>query len=119
MPRPAPIPAIRRQIDRIDDQLLRLLNRRARLALAVAAQKHRRRTAIYAPGREQGVLARVARQNGGPLGAAHVRAIFREIISASRGLEARLGVAYLGPEATWTAFARAHPFGCPAEAGPA
>ena len=39
MPRPASIVSIRRQIDRIDDQLLRLLNRRARLALAVAAQK--------------------------------------------------------------------------------
>src|SRR5262245_54381576 len=115
MPRPAPIPAIRRQIDRIDDQLLRLLNRRARLALAVAAQKHRRRTAIYAPGREQGVLARVARQNGGPLGAAHVRAIFREIISASRGLEARLRVAYLGPQATWTHLAALQQFGAAAE----
>jgi len=115
MPRPAPIPTIRRQIDRIDDQLLRLLNRRARLALDAAAQKQRRRAAIYAPGREQGVLARVSKQNGGPLGAAHVRAIFREIISASRGLEARLRVAYLGPEATWTHLAAAHQFGAAAE----
>src|SRR4029450_5673752 len=111
MPRPAPIPTIRRQIDRIDDQLLRLLNRRARLALDAAAQKKRRPPAISAPGREQGVLARVSKQNGGPLGAAHVRAIFREIISASRGLEAQLRVAYLGPEAAWTHLAAEHNFG--------
>src|SRR4029453_3733807 len=115
MPRPAPIPTIRRQIDRIDDQLLRLLNRRARLALDAAAQKQRRRAAIYAPGREQGVLARVSKQNGGPPGAGGGGAIFREIISASRGLEARLRVAYLGPEATWTHLAAAHQFGAAAE----
>ncbi len=115
MPRPAPIPAIRRQIDRIDDQLLRLLNRRARLALAAAAQKQRRRAAIYAPGREESVLARVSRQNGGPLAAGHVRAIFREIISAARGLEARLRVSYLGPQATWTHLAAEQQLGAAAD----
>lgn len=115
MPRPGSIPAIRRAIDRIDDQLLRLLNRRARLALAIATQKRRHQTAIYAPGRESGVLARVARQNGGPLGAASVRTIFREIISASRGLEARLRVAYLGPAATWTHLAAERQFGAGAD----
>ncbi len=115
MPRPGSIPAIRRAIDRIDDQLLRLLNRRARLALAIAAQKHRHQRAIYAPGRESGVLARIARQNDGPLGAASVRTIFREIISASRGLEARLRVAYLGPAATWTHLAAMRQFGAGAE----
>jgi chorismate mutase/prephenate dehydratase len=114
MPRPVSIPAIRRQIDRIDDQLLRLLNRRARLALAVAGQKQRRRAPIYAPAREQGVLQRLARENGGPLGAAQVRAIFREIISASRGLEARLRVSYFGPQATWTHLAAVRQFGAAA-----
>ncbi len=102
-------------MDRIDAQLLRLLNRRARLALAVAAQKRRSRTAIYAPGREQDVLTRVARQNGGPLGGRHVRAIFREIISASRGLEMRLRVAYFGPQATWSHLAARRQFGATAE----
>lgn len=115
MPRSASIPALRRQIDRIDDQLLRLLNRRARIALAVAAQKQRSRTAIYAPGREQSILARVARQNGGPLAAAHLRAIFREIISAARGLEAHLRVAYFGPQATWSHLAARQQFGAAAE----
>ncbi len=115
MPRPGSIPAIRRQIDRIDDQLLRLLNRRAQLALAVGAQKQRRRTAIYAPAREHGVLARVAGRNGGPLAASAVRAIFREIISASRGLETRLRVAYLGPQATWAHLAAQRQFGGAAE----
>src|SRR5262249_8724818 len=115
MPRPASILSIRRQIDHIDDQLLRLLNQRAELALTAGAQKERRRAAIYAPGREHRVLARLTKQNGGPLAVAHVRAIFREIISASRGLEQRLRVAYFGPQASWTHLAARRHFGEAAE----
>src|SRR5262249_50300960 len=99
MPRKSSIPALRRQIDRIDDQLLRLLNRRARLALEIARQKARTNSGVYAPGREKGVLARLARANPGPLPERLVRAIFREIISASRSLEPHLRVAYLRPQA--------------------
>lgn len=113
------IPALRRQIDRIDDQLLRLLNRRARLALAIAKQKARNNSSVYAPGREKGVLARLVRANPGPLSERLVRAIFREIISASRSLEQRLGIAYLGPEATYTHLAARQLFGAAADYRPA
>src|SRR5438093_12656502 len=90
MLRKASIPALRQQIDRIDDQLLRLLSRRAELALAIAEQKARSNSEVYAPAREKGVVERLARANRGPLPAHLVRAIFREIISASRSLEQRL-----------------------------
>src|SRR6478736_4393600 len=56
MLRKASIPALRQQIDRIDDQLLRLLNRRAALALAVAEQKAQSNSQVYAPAREKAVL---------------------------------------------------------------
>jgi chorismate mutase/prephenate dehydratase len=115
MPRKASIPALRRHIDRIDDQLLRLLNERAHLALAIAEQKARTNSVVYAPGREKGVLARLARTSRGPLPATLVRAIFREIISASRSLEKRLAIAYLGPEATYTHLAARQQFGAAAE----
>src|SRR2546430_2066578 len=87
MPRKASIPALRRHIDRIDDRILRLLNERAAVAVAIAEQKARTNSSVYAPGRERGVLGRVARTNRGPLPEQSVRAIFREIISASRSLE--------------------------------
>src|SRR5438552_1684630 len=61
MPRKASIPALRRHIDRIDDRILRLLNERAALAVAIAEQKARTNSSVYAPGRERGVLGRVAR----------------------------------------------------------
>jgi chorismate mutase/prephenate dehydratase len=119
MLRKASIPALRQQIDRIDDQLLRLLSRRAELALAIAEQKARSNAEVYAPGREKGVLERLARANPGPLPAPLVRAIFREIISASRSLEQRLRIAYLGPEATFTHLAARQQFGAGAEYLPA
>ena len=70
MPGPASLITIRRRIDRIDDQLLRLLNRRARLVLAVGEHKQRERAEVYVPDREHAVLSRLARGNGGPLAAA-------------------------------------------------
>jgi chorismate mutase/prephenate dehydratase len=115
MPRSASISALRRRIDQIDDRILQLLNRRAELAIAIAHQKARRNSSIYAPAREKGVLARLVRQNGGPLARASVRAIFREIISASRALEQRLRVAYLGPEATYSHLAAQAQFGAAAD----
>src|SRR5437867_11095784 len=73
MLRKVSIPALRQQIDRIDDQLLRLLSRRAELALAIAEQKARSNSEVYAPAREKGVLERLARANRGPLPAHLVR----------------------------------------------
>src|SRR5437867_2574824 len=115
MLRKASIPVLRQQIDRIDDQLLRLLSRRAELALAIAEQKARSNSEVYAPAREKGVLERLARANRGPLPAHLVRAVFREIISASRSLEQRLRIAYLGPEATFTHLAACQQFGAAAD----
>jgi chorismate mutase / prephenate dehydratase len=119
MPRPAPIAALRRQIDRIDDRVLQLLNRRARLAQAIGAAKARNGAQAYAPARETRVLTRLVRANRGPLSAEHVRAVFREVISASRSLEQRLRVAYLGPQATFSHLAAMAQFGAAAEYAPA
>ena len=110
MPRPAPIPALRRQIDRIDDQLLRLLNRRARLALAVggpeAAPPSRRSTR---PGASR-ACSRACRSRTAARSAR--RTCARSSARSSRRRAAsrqRLRVAYLGPQATWTHLAAAAP----------
>lgn len=115
MLRKASIPALRRQIDRIDDQLLRLLSKRARVALAIAEHKARTNSGVYAAGREKGVLARLVGRNAGPLPDRLVRTIFREIISASRSLQQALRIAYLGPEATFSHLAAYQLFGAAAE----
>ena len=119
MPRQATIAALRRQIDRIDDRVLALLSRRARLAQSIGAAKASTHASVYAPAREKGVLERLVRANRGPLAAAHVRAVFREVISASRSLEQPLRVAYLGPPGTFSHAAVAKHFGEFAHAEPA
>src|SRR5262245_49814045 len=118
MPRPATIAALRRQIDRLDDRMLALLTRRARLVQAIGAAKTRTRASVYAPAREKHVLGRLVAANRGPLDDAHVRAIFGEVISASRSLEQRLRVAYLGPQATYAHLAAMAQFGSAVEFTP-
>lgn len=104
----------RAEIDRIDQRILKLLNARAALAQRIGAHKERRNAAVYVPGRERGVLASLVGANRGPLSGQAVVAIFREIIAASRALEAPLRIAYLGPEATFTHAAALAQFGATA-----
>jgi chorismate mutase/prephenate dehydratase len=102
---------LREQIDRIDTQVVALLNRRARLAMRIGQLKSRDRASAYVPSRERQVLARLVELNKGPLSASAIRAIYREVISASRALEEPLRIAYFGPEATYTHMAAREQFG--------
>ncbi|TAL56981.1 prephenate dehydratase [Pandoraea sp.] len=93
---------LRAKIDAIDEQLLRLLNQRAAVALEVGEVKKRLGAPVFRPERELQVIARLQDANGGPLGNDSLSAIWREIMSASRALEKPLAVAYLGPSGTYS-----------------
>ena len=89
--RTARLAAIRRTIDALDADLLDLLNRRARSVLEVAAIKALdAEPRYYRPEREVALLRRLAASNGGPLPAAEVTRLFREIVSTCRALEQRM-----------------------------
>ncbi|MEO6025636.1 MAG: prephenate dehydratase [Candidatus Binatia bacterium] len=116
----------RAKIDRIDERILDLLSTRARIAQRIGRRKAQQRGAqatgnggFWVPSREKQILQRLRSLNKGPLADDVVRAIFREIISASRALEARLTVAYLGPEGTFTNAAAREVFGAGATLAPA
>ncbi len=86
----------REAIDELDDQILSLLVRRGELAQAVAQSKQESATeavVYYRPEREAEVLTRLSRSNPGPYPSSAVRAIYREIISATLALEQPLEVA--------------------------
>lgn len=99
---PGALDAVRKRIDQINGQVLRLLSERALLAVAAGKAKQAHGASIYQPGRVQAVLDTVVALNPGPLSAAQVRAIFTEIISACTALEHDLRVAFLGPEHTYS-----------------
>lgn len=97
--------AIRGEIDRVDQELLALFNRRAALSLEVGQIKAHASDIIFKPLREREVLDGLAARNPGPLPEEHLRAIWREIFSSSRALQRPQNVAYLGPEGTFSYFA--------------
>jgi chorismate mutase / prephenate dehydratase len=105
----ADIDRLRAQIDALDDQLVGLLQARARLAQRIGELKGG--APAYRPEREAQVLRRVAAQAGAPLGAEPIARVFREVVSACRGLEVALRVAYLGPQGTFSEQALRRHFG--------
>ncbi len=108
------LPDIRKKIDALDDQLIKLFNERADLVHEVGLVKRAEGTEIYAPEREELVLRTLAEKNAalkGRLPEKSIRAIYREIMSASLALEKDLTIAYFGPEATNTHQAARSKFG--------
>jgi chorismate mutase / prephenate dehydratase len=110
--------ALRAEIDSVDEEIVRLLDRRARLARRVGEIKQQSGLEAYAPAREREVLDRVTALSAGDFPKRGLEAVFREIISSSISLEARLKVAYLGPEATFTHEAALRSFGASVELEP-
>lgn len=85
--------ALRREIDRIDRDIVRLLNARTRTAVRIGQIKKTAGLPVYVAPRERAVLDRVARTNRGPLPDASLHFIYREIMSAARAVEGGLTVA--------------------------
>lgn len=102
---------LRESIDRTDQQLLRLLNERMKIALEVGRIKASKGLELFDPAREELIYERLARLNPGPLTEEALRSIYREIIAASRLLQYPLQIAFLGPEWTYSHLAAHFLFG--------
>ncbi|MFN3396526.1 MAG: prephenate dehydratase [Thermodesulfovibrionales bacterium] len=105
------IKTLRQKIDSIDDEILRLLNERAKIVLEIGKIKRLEKTNFYSPEREKEILERLTNSNKGPFPNDALKIIFREILSASLSLEEPLKVACLGPLATFTHLAAMRYFG--------
>ncbi len=76
----------RSEIDQLDGELLRLLNRRAAMACEIAVLKLASGMSAYDPERETAVLSKIAAHNQGPLDSQSVLAIFSSVIHETRRL---------------------------------
>lgn len=82
---------LRAHIDLIDDQILDLLNERARLVLLVGKVKMAQGLPIHVPSREHVILTRLRERNRGPLNDETVVRLYDKIIEIFRRLEGELG----------------------------
>ncbi len=107
------IAGYRKEIDAIDDTILRLLNERSQKVIEIGRLKKRSDSGahLHTPAREAEVVERLLSQNPGPFPNEAIRPVYREIMSASLSLEGPQKVAYLGPRATFTHLACIQKFG--------
>jgi len=112
---PSKLQQTRLFIDKVDREIVKLINKRAELALEVAKVKSGSNNnidgAIYVPSREKEVINNITSANRGVLGEESLKNIYTEIIGACRNLESPTKVAFLGPWATFTHQAAIKNFG--------
>jgi chorismate mutase/prephenate dehydratase len=106
---------LRKKIDKLDAQIIGLLNQRADITLEIGEIKSRQNKGVYSPEREKEIIQRIAKLNKGPLTVSALEAVYREIMSGSLALEKPLKIAYLGPQATFTNLAAIKKFGSQVE----
>jgi chorismate mutase/prephenate dehydratase len=90
------------EVDALDLKIVELLSQRVKHAGEIGQIKHANGADYYDPTREAQVMAKVSALNPGPIKNCTLRSVYREVISGSIGLEKKLVIGYLGPEATYT-----------------
>lgn len=78
---------LRREIDRLDQELLRIFNERAGLALRIGEIKKELNLPVYDPEREKRIFIRMSSNNPGPLENEAIIRLFERVIDESRRLE--------------------------------
>jgi chorismate mutase len=78
---------LRERINSIDDELLRLFNERAKLALEIGRMKKEQGLPIHIPTREEQIITRVQQENPGPLPPTSIARLYQQLIEESRTLE--------------------------------
>jgi chorismate mutase len=87
-PIPAGVGEMRTRVDEIDDRLVRLLEERARLALAIANAKGGDAHG-HDPQREQELLNRARSRAAGPMDGEEVEMVIEAVLKASRQMQRR------------------------------
>lgn len=83
----ATLEELRQAIDRLDEQILPLLNQRAALAIEIGRIKKWDGTPLHVPSREREVIDRLSSMNRGPMTPDAIARIYREIMATALQLE--------------------------------
>jgi len=111
---------LRVAIDAVDDEMLDLIRKRARLAGQVGeAKQNKGDVPFYVPSREASIIRRLLARNSDAAASEHetkipdesIHGIYREIIGACLALEHPMTIAYLGPQGTFSHTAATRQFG--------
>jgi chorismate mutase/prephenate dehydratase len=102
---------LRVQIDKLDLQILELLNKRAAIASQIGKVKADQGGEVFSAAREEEVLTNVLSANKGPLQEITLKSIFRELISGSRAVQKVQKIAFLGPLYSYSHLAALQRFG--------
>jgi chorismate mutase / prephenate dehydratase len=102
---------LRKKIDNLDRNIIKLLNERASIAKDIGAVKTNTGSGVYMPDREAKIYRNILKENKGPLSDKALSAIYREVMSSSLALEKDLNIAFWGPEASFTHMASIKKFG--------
>ncbi|MDE3103967.1 MAG: chorismate mutase [Acidobacteriota bacterium] len=79
----------RARIDALDEEIVKLISRRAEAARAIGELKRTSSLPVYEPGREQAVFDHVRRVNPGPLNEAEIQHVYERIVDVMRTLQKR------------------------------
>ncbi|MFK7817302.1 MAG: prephenate dehydratase [Planctomycetaceae bacterium] len=99
------------EIKKLDAELLKLVNKRASLAVKYYENNPGSSSSVFSADIDQALLGKLDAAEKGPLSAVQLRSIFRPILSAARQKVRNTRVAYLGPPFSYTHIAAIDRFG--------
>ncbi len=102
---------LRQDLKATDREIVKLLNERALLSVKIGRDKAKKGLDVFDASQEAKLFSYLEEVNEGTLPDKFLKAIFREIISASRALQKGVTVAFLGPYATFSHLAAQSYFG--------
>jgi chorismate mutase/prephenate dehydratase len=98
-------------IRKLDAELLKLINKRASLAVKYYESTPNSNSSVFSAEIDQTLLSKLEVSNAGPLSPVQLRSVFRPILSAARQKVKNTRVAYLGPPFSYTHIAAIDRFG--------
>ncbi len=105
------IDSLREKIDKIDEEIVCLLNKRYENVLQIGKLKNASSKGIYVPEREKSLINRLLKINKGPMTENALKSIYREIMSGAIALEHPIKIGFPSDNLSFAKYAGIKKFG--------